>query len=246
MLPLPLRASVTCFRSLCSIAFPDSSFRNGSIQAGACPSYSKPAHHLSCGSFLSRAVCGEPFLVSQLLGFCLYAEARLAYQLGRIDKGDLMTLASGAVFGLRPLFAVTVCLADCCSCTMLLPVLEHSLEAPLSRVTETDSVDPRGSCIAWARSCLSTLLISSTVWWRARISAQDHGARGRFQASTPGFKIITGRFYQSLHCSNLIAALFRDVGFLRYWTISNHHCSFSQRQCSTLWVNQHFGVGPKV
>jgi len=52
------------------------------------------------GLFLAAPYAESLFSFLSFSGFCLYAEARLAYQLGRIDKGDLMTLASGAVFGL--------------------------------------------------------------------------------------------------------------------------------------------------
>ncbi|KAI9878074.1 MAG: ER membrane glycoprotein subunit of the GPI transamidase complex-like protein [Pleopsidium flavum] len=52
------------------------------------------------GLFLIAPYAEGLFSFLSFSAFCLYAEARMAYQLGRISKGDLMTLASGAMFGL--------------------------------------------------------------------------------------------------------------------------------------------------
>ena len=52
--------------------------------------------------------------------------------------------------------------------------------------------------------------------------AEDHGVTGSSQAFIPGSKTTTGRCSQfSLHRFTLIAACFRNVGFLRYWSFSN-------------------------
>ncbi|KAL8760646.1 MAG: hypothetical protein Q9184_003183 [Pyrenodesmia sp. 2 TL-2023] len=66
----------------------------------------------------------------------------------------------------------------------------------------------------------------STAIWPTKISVLGqsqkkglHGAQTEYRAFTPGCKTITGKSFQ--HGSHRKANRPRNVGFLRYWTISN-------------------------
>lgn len=175
------------------------------------------------GLFLVAPFAESSFSFLSFSGFYLYAEGRKRYRSGRVITGDLMTLVSGAVFGLATTVRSNGLLCGLLFLYDAAIVFRALAERPtvfgLQRLT---AVVFGGLCIgfgaflpqyiAYNEYCSSMTPESSSRPWCKKLVPSVYS-----WVQVHYWQVLTTQII----VPKLIPSFSRKVGFLRYWTISN-------------------------